>query len=295
MLAPNGARAAIARLVRRLADSVVRGARRAENSPGPDNLHDLRVAVRRIRAVLDVLVYHLQPTAAVLLTADLKSITSATGPLRDADVRRASLLPLIRDLPGIPADMKRDCAIRLEQARVDARKALRASMRETPWLDSVARIRTVAREPDLVLPVEIPLEELLTQAIGRELAEIRRRMRRRRFGPRRLHRIRLRIRSMRYVLEAMSSLLDRSPGPLARILRRLQDSLGFAHDLTEAERLLAGDLLPRAAAAAIAAPLRIDADRQVRRCRRKLRTLARDPPPEWRAWLAKPLSKSSGK
>ena len=277
-------RAAIVRLIRRLADRTGLAARRTARAPGPDNVHELRVATRRLRAVLDTFREELNPRLYAELKFDLKNLTRETGALRDADVQRALLMPIILGTPEITPEIRRDCAISLEQARSDARAQLRARMRATPWLARLARIRAAARDPDLVAARTEPLADFIGVALGRHLAGLRRRLGRRRFGARRLHRLRLRIRSARYAAESTLPLLKQRSAPLATTLQRLQDQLGAAHDLSEARRLLAGGLLPERIGAAFAAALAIDAERQQRRCRRKLRALAKDPPAEWQAF-----------
>jgi CHAD domain-containing protein len=286
-------RVVIARLVRRLADRTGRAASRVTRNPGPDNVHELRVATRRLRAVLKMLRGELQPRLYAELNFDLKNLTRETGRLRDADVRRQFLMPMIREASQFPPDVQRDCAIVLEQARTDAREELRSRMREAQWPDRLARVRATARDPDLVAAQLEPLGEFVSSALGRQLADLRRRMRRGQLGPRRLHRLRMRIRDARYAAEATLPLLRQRSAPLAGTLQRLQDRLGEAHDLTEAQSLLAGSFLSGAVGVSLAETLDASAERQLRRCRRKLRSIAKDPPPEWRSWIARARTKRS--
>jgi CHAD domain-containing protein len=284
-------RGVIARLIQRLAGGTARAADRVMRSPGPDNVHDLRVATRRLRAVLKALQDELNPGLYGTLTFELKNLTRETSALRDADVRRRLLMPLVRATPGLAPDVRRDCAIILEQARSDGRRELRARMREPAWTDRLARVRTTARDPNLVASLTEPLIQMIGETVGLQLADLRRRMGRRRLDPGRLHRLRVRIRNARYAVEATLPLVRLRSAPLASTLRGLQDLLGTAHDLTEAQRLLAGGLFPEEVAATLTQSLDASAARQLRRCRRKLHTLAKDPPDEWRAWLKRTAEK----
>src|SRR5258705_5086700 len=135
------ARAAIARLAQRHARRVSMAADAARDNPGPENLHKLRIDVRRMRATLQALEGELHPRLHAGLQFDLKNLTRETSPARDADVRRALLMPLIRDSLSMPGALKRDSAGVVEQVRVDARLALRARLRDPIWSARIERIR----------------------------------------------------------------------------------------------------------------------------------------------------------
>jgi CHAD domain-containing protein len=259
---------------------------RTARNPGPANVHDLRIDVRRMRAVLRSLASEINPRLATELNFDLKNVTRETGPLRDADVGRALLLPRIRDSLQLPADVKRDCAVALEQARVDARRALRLRMRDPGWDQRLGRIRASAKDPELLASLTQPLAELVRGTVGGQVVDLRRRMRRRRLGADRLHRLRMRIRDGRYTAEALLPLLSRRTAPLAGSLHELQDALGSAHDLIEARRLLAQGTLPVEARDVLAQDMDALIERQLKRCRKRLRRIAENPPAAWRPWLA---------
>jgi len=282
----DAARATLARLVVRLAGHIARDALRTTRDPGPKNVHDLRIDVRRLRAVLRSLASELNPRLATELQFDLKNVTRETGPLRDADVSRSLLLPRIRDSLQLPADVKRNSAVALEQARVDARRALRLRMRDPAWAERLGRIRALAKDRDLLASLTQPLTGLVRGTVVGQVVDLRRRMRRRRLGADRLHRLRMRIRDARYTAEALLPLLARRPAPLAGSLHELQDALGSTHDLIEARRLLAQGTLPVEAREALAQDMDALIERQLRRCRKRLRRIAEKPPLAWRPWLA---------
>jgi len=283
--AAHNGRAPFARLISRYADGVRRAAERVARSPGPDNVHDLRVATRRLRAVLKAFRGQLDRRLYRELNFDLSSLTSATGPLRDADVRRRLLIQLISHAQDVAPDVRRDCAVALEEARQDARRELRLQMRAVLWRERMARIRAAARDGGLVVMLPQPLLQFVALFLRGQLRELRRRMGRRRLDPRRLHRLRVRIRNVRYVVEGLLPLVHARSEPLAKSLRWLQDRLGLAHDLTEAQRFLSEGPFPGTVGATLARSLDARTARQLRDCRRALRTFARDPPAAWRPWL----------
>lgn len=283
--AVSPARAAIGRLMRRLATRFARAAANVGRNPGPDNLHQLRISVRRLRAVLRALEGELNPRLTAELQFDLKNVTRETGRLRDADTRRLLLLPRLRDTLELPVALKRDCATLVEQARVDERRMLKARMRETIWTDRLARIRTLTRNDELVAWLTQSVEDVVAVSLSRQLRDLQRRMRRRGAGAARLHRLRRRIRDVRYAAEALVPMARRRAAPLVKELQKLQDRLGAAHDLIQARRFLAQELLPLEARQALAASLNRELERQVRRCRKKLRTVAARPPQSWVTWI----------
>jgi CHAD domain-containing protein len=294
------ARAAIARLVVRNARRVGLAVTAARANPGPANLHALRIDVRRMRAILRALEGELHPRLLAGIQFDLKNLTRETGPVREADVRRTLLIPVIRDSQALPVALKRDSGTLLEQMRLDARLAMRARMRDPIWTARIERIGAAARDPDLIAWLTRPVAELVAGIVRRELTDLRRRMARRRFGPGRLHRLRRRIRDVRYAVEGLLPIAHRQAAPLAATLQQVQTLLGDAHDLIEARRFLQEDLLPPECRALLAPGMEAVLARQLKRCRRKVRRMATKPPREWQRWLsragvAQPVARSAGR
>lgn len=68
----------------------------------PDALHQLRIATRRLRALIDVFSPWLKPRWHRQLKAELSWLGHSTGPARDADVLATTTLPALRtDHPDI--------------------------------------------------------------------------------------------------------------------------------------------------------------------------------------------------
>ena len=283
--AESPARAAIARLVQRHARRVSMAVAAARDNPGPDNLHRLRIDVRRMRATLRALAGELHPPLHAGLQFDLKNLTRETSPARDADVRRALLIPLIHDSLALPVGLKRDSAALVEQVRVDARLAIRARMRDPIWGARIERIRATARDADLIAWLTQPVGAVVSAIVRRELTDLRRRMGRRRLGPRRLHRLRRRIRDVRYAVEGLLPIARRQAAPLAATLQGAQALLGETHDLIEARRFLQDDLLPADCRSALAPGIETLLARRLKRCHEKVQRIAEKPPAEWQGWL----------
>jgi CHAD domain-containing protein len=283
--AESPARAALARLAQRHAQRVLVTVAAARDNPGPEKLHALRIAVRRMRATLRALEGELHPRLHAGLQFDLKNLTRETSPVRDADVRRALLMALIRDSLALPVDVKRESAAIVEQGRVDARLAIRARMRDPIWAARIERIRATARDADLIAWLTQPIGDVVSAIVRRELADLRRRMGRRRLGPGRLHRLRRRIRDVRYAVEGLLPIARHRASPLAATLQDAQALLGETHDLIEARRFLQDDLLPEDCRAALAPGIETQLARRLKRSHKKVQRMARKPPAQWQPWL----------
>lgn len=289
--AESPARAAIGRLLQRHARQVAVAVAAARENPGPANLHALRIDVRRMRATLRSLERELHPPLYAGLQFDLKNLTRETSPARDADVRRALLIPLIRESLALPVGLKRDSAAIVEQVRVDARLAVRARMRDPIWSARIERLRAATRDPDLIAWLTRPVDEVVSAIVRRELTDLRRRMARRRLGPGRLHRLRRRVRDVRYAVEGLLPIARRKASPLAGTLQDAQSLLGETHDLIEARRFLEDNLLPADCRAALAPGLETRLARRLKRSQKKAQRMAQKPPAEWRAWLRRAPSR----
>src|SRR5690606_14763797 len=90
----------------------------------PEGVHDMRVATRRLRAILDLLGPALDASERARLAASARQLTRALGPVREIDVMRIALASLLED-----ADPLRAFAIEEVDARLAAeRRRARARM-----------------------------------------------------------------------------------------------------------------------------------------------------------------------
>ena len=215
---------AAARICRRLAGVI------ADNLPGTladtdtEFLHDLRVAVRRTRAV--------QRELRGVFASDLphfreefRWLQAVTGPTRDLDVYLLDLPdigPLHDLLARRRAAEQRRMARALQSAR--ARRAL------ADWGAALDALEAgTASGPDAGTPVE--------DVVRGRIARVHRRMLRdgRRIDAESpadaLHELRKQGKELRYLLELFGSLFDRAQiRPLVAALKDLQDTLGRHQD-----------------------------------------------------------------
>lgn len=113
----------------------------------PDDLHDLRVAVRRLRAILKVAAPPLDEDWADALRDELKWLGNALGGVRDLDVLLAHLRTEQETFPRDEAHAFGSLLIRLERERSEKRRALLNVMRSPRYGALLDRLEEAARRP----------------------------------------------------------------------------------------------------------------------------------------------------
>ncbi len=215
----------------------------ASPRPTPESLHRLHRDLRRLRVGLGVWTRaSSKGRQATLRDYDrrLKHLARLVGGVRDRDVALALLADAPRDLPSRERRALRRLRSHLtDDARI-GRELVRASLRTERDLGLFEGIREGFR----TLP-----SVRRAQALGRYLEEIHdegqeavrqaHRKARRKPTSRRLHTLRIRVRSWRH-LSDLAAAIDPSYGlPQARPLQSLQARLGRLHDLDVVEDLTA--------------------------------------------------------
>lgn len=205
---------------------------------GAEVVHQLRVAVRRIRAALSAFASILPdgPTLDGLKT-DLRWLQQVLGPVRDWDVfagdtlaALCSALPNHKEL-GEVADLARTARA---EALASAREALSSprhgqfQVRLERWLRGESSVETS------------PLAAFAVAALSKRDRKLRRAGKRLdAASPERLHDIRIAAKKARYATEFFRDLFARRASrKYLRALRRIQDRLGVLNDADVARRLV---------------------------------------------------------
>jgi CHAD domain-containing protein len=210
-----------------------------ENWQGdPEGLHQVRIASRRVRAVLD-LVDSNQYASFKRHTKHLRGLTRALGIPRELDVHVLHL----ESLRNENHDVLKEAAIEFLLENLDRKrdKARRVMFRRLSkiTLKDLNRLLEPPAFPDPLVMAELPqavwnclepwlrsVDEPLVPALEREDVA----------G---LHALRIRVKRLRYTLEILEPAF---PNPLEDWLQRLksvQTALGNHHDLSMLEALLA--------------------------------------------------------
>jgi CHAD domain-containing protein len=230
-----------------------------EHEPGarlgddPEEVHDMRVASRRMRAAM-ALFREALPVRTQRLREELRWIAGALGEVRDLDVQLERFREWERDMPDGDRAALAPLVDRLEAARSDARARL------LEQLDSRRYERLVAGMTDLLR--RGPLRRSAASRTPAMVAApdlLRRRYRAvRKRGdalgpdspPEDFHAARIRAKRLRYAIEFLAPL---APKPSQRLVKRLvavQDCLGQHQDamvaMAHIDELIDDDLPPRA-------------------------------------------------
>jgi triphosphatase len=206
------------------------GARLGED---PEEVHDMRVATRRLRAALALFAGAL-PARSGRLRGELGWLAGALGAVRDLDVA----LERARVWSGEAAEDDRGAVDELgrllSRRRTDARAALLGALESDRYERLVAssaemlRAGPSRRSPAATAPAEAVMPEVLRR---RQRAVVKAARRARRSGAAGdLHRLRIRAKRLRYALEFVSELYPKRTATYVRHLVQLQDALGAAQD-----------------------------------------------------------------
>lgn len=226
-------RAAVAKLMHHDA-----GVRRGDDA---EDLHQARVATRRLRAHLRTFLPLLEEHWAEALRVDLQWLGGAFGGVRDPDVL---LDRLEKRLAQVPARDQTDGERLLELLRVQrdrARNNLLVVLRSDRYAELLERLVQAAREPNVIQPVDDePDEDVLAATVRRPWNHLRNAVEALPDEPadEELHAIRKRAKRARYAAEAVESAFGKPARAFARALTEVQDVLGEHQDAVVAAEWL---------------------------------------------------------
>jgi CHAD domain-containing protein len=197
-----------------------------------EDLHDLRVATRRLRALLRAARPLLDRDWAEGLRAELSWLGSALGPVRDLDVLIEHLTGELEEF----SDEERLAAERLVQAldseRAEARAAMLEALESERYLRLLDALEEAARSPrastgDRAL-ADIAANEFkrLSKAVRRLSSDP---------GDEELHRVRIKTKRARYAAELAEAAVGKKAERFVESAKRLQDILGEHQDAIVAE------------------------------------------------------------
>ena len=214
------------------------GARLGDN---PEELHDLRVAGRRLDAILRQFRLYL-PASLLRIRPVLKQALRALGEARDLDVAVSELETFSRELPESDSESVEPLKQHLASERRRARARMLSVLDSVPVQDRLQNLTSLLAassaasqqsSPELALSVAPALirlryrklcksAELLTSDSSMEA----------------YHEIRGHVKKLRYALEAVAVIYGKPADQMLRTLRRWQDKLGVQQDAAVASRRL---------------------------------------------------------
>jgi CHAD domain-containing protein len=200
----------------------------------PEDIHKLRVAVRRSRAAL-------REARALLgedgqtLRDELKWLGGRLGPARDLDVLIARVRSEVVDLDGPDAVPAGKIVMQLESQREAAQQEVLAALESERYANLLSLLGQVVEAPP-VATSDVSLDRLTRK----EFRKLRRRVAA--LGPTAsndaLHRARIQAKRLRYAAELSSQLLGKKGERVVSAAKTFQDVVGAHQDAVVAEEYI---------------------------------------------------------
>ncbi len=234
----------------------------------PGALHQMRVAIRRLRSAFSLFGDLVEDAQGERLRAELKRMTEPLGRARNLDVFLATTLPAERErhpdeigLLGLERQ--------LEEARTKAYAEVEALLASEAWralvLDLIGWINAGPWLRDTRGDRPVRRDEPAIDFAERELDRRRRQVKKRgrrldRLSPEERHRVRIAAKKLRYGAEFFASLYSgrkagRRHAAFVKALSGLQDGLGALNDIATAHEVVRAEVVEEAGIAAGASTL----------------------------------------
>jgi triphosphatase len=213
----------------------------------PEGVHQMRIALRRIRSAVSSLKTILPDEDRRWLEEELGWLADALGAARNLDVFTTELLPSARaglaDGPGwedLTATLDR-----LRRAAYDRVREVVLAERYTATMLRLSRRFEAGGRPTCTLmgrsnAAASPIAEVAPRILDRRMRKVRRRSKGfGRLSPPQRHKLRIATKKLRYTVEVFASLFARDAlSPFVKRLKRLQDDLGYANDIRVAHEFM---------------------------------------------------------
>jgi CHAD domain-containing protein len=160
----------------------------------------------------------------------LKGITRDLEAAREADVTRHIIMQLGRNRRGRMNSNSRELYERAVKRYESATYGLRMTIAADPWRQRLTDLGRLSVLSSLVKENDDLAATVMYRLVKRHRRRLRRKLSKVGRSPKRLHRVRLRVKAIRYILEGcLSNSVIRGNFEL-KCLRQLQNCLGDMHD-----------------------------------------------------------------
>jgi triphosphatase len=213
-----------------------------------EGLHQMRVAIRRLRAVLNGFKHMLPAEQYRWVGEELRWLARAIGPARDWDVLIDGVVATVTSRLLDPED--RDALTRAaEQARQRAHQEAETAIRSAHYTSALLKLlrwftarqwreQPVSEQSAMLMA---PIGEVAPSLIARRYKQVCRAAQG--FAELEMaqrHQVRIRIKKLRYTIDLLASLFPATAvAGFLKLLKPLQDELGQANDVRVAHDLIA--------------------------------------------------------
>lgn len=224
--------------LRALNSALLEALPRVERGDDPEAVHDLRVAIRRLRSILKPVRRVYGKGAVDAVRNALKGVADATGELRDEEV----LTQLVADLTLPPewSEARASWLAARAPRLPELRARLLASLRSGDALLAAAALASLLDRP--VQPRRDRQREMFAlKAVNKARAAVDRLSEVSIENEAGLHQLRILYKRLRYLVEAFEGALPPAQASMAKSSARYQKWLGDIHDLDIARMVIAAD------------------------------------------------------
>jgi CHAD domain-containing protein len=213
-----------------------------------DGVHQMRVAVRRLRSAVATIKQMLPQEQHEWVSKELRWMANILAPARNWDVFFSSLLAPVRSASAQDQDLielYRICEWERQSARQGADAAIRsdqytrALLKLAQWFASCSwRNQPVSQQSALLMA---PIGVVAPSLIGRRYKKVKQASEGfDELTPQQPHKFRIAVKKLRYTIEFLKDLFDSDQvAKFVKRLKPLQDDLGRANDIKVAHELLA--------------------------------------------------------
>ncbi len=200
-----------------------------------ESLHQMRVATRRLRAVLRTARPILLPTWGISLQQELSWLSKLLGPARDLDVQIAYFIDESGRLSQRDRPLLAQFLAHLRTQRVAVQQVVLSELTSARYFELIHQLQQAAEFPSVV---DSPIG--IRQLAEGEFRKLRKAIRRLRPSPSdvALHKIRIKTKRARYAAELARSSVGKPAIRFMKAARAVQDLLGQHQDAIQAERYL---------------------------------------------------------
>ncbi|MBV8772205.1 MAG: CHAD domain-containing protein [Deltaproteobacteria bacterium] len=195
-------------------------------------IHQFRICVRRLRGLIELYQPLLQRDWGDRHRKELKFLGHSVGSLRDTDVLQQNLSDAAAKIDESLRDALGPLQEALAERRREQHKSAITLLRSARYEAVVRELPAVAFKQAPSVEDRVASSELirpLVRAVERGGAKLGRSS-----SPGEFHRLRIRIKRLRYALEMLDDVEKKPAKSVAKKLKRVQDILGLQHDLVTA-------------------------------------------------------------
>lgn len=223
----------------------------------PDALHQMRVALRRLRAAISLFSEMLSDPQTERVTSDLKWISSELGPARELEVFTTQVMapgkePAAPGMDALSEEVRRtrEDAYKRAHAAVESPRFRELVLETLAWIETGEWLSNPAETASRIR--ETPVKVISAQEMQIRRKKILKRGRNlEALDPERRHKLRIQAKKLRYAAEFFGSVFTgkkalRQKDEFVACLSKLQDALGGLNDIAVHENL-SGALIHSAA------------------------------------------------